>query len=155
MPVRDGFLGGVLHHAQTDVVIQFVHCHGVVFYFSGNAALEDGDGFGSTRGDFLGHQKAGPSTADDGNVDGFEVGHVRTLPSLPCSSSVYPVTFEVRMSRCQLASEQPEPDELCGDSVNVLAAACLSASGSDYHDRHDAPFHAIDNPVALSHCADA
>ena len=54
-----------------------------------------------------------------------------------------------------MASEQPEPDELCGDSVNVLAAACLSASGSDYHDRHDAPFHAIDNPVALSHCADA
>jgi hypothetical protein len=42
--VGDGFLGRVLHHAQTDVVIEFVHGHRIVGGLARNAALEDGDG---------------------------------------------------------------------------------------------------------------
>src|ERR1700676_2809984 len=48
-------------------------------------------------------------------------------------------------------SEQAKPDELSGNPINIFAASCFSDSGGDYHDSHDSPFHAIDNPVALTY----
>src|SRR5205814_4672732 len=82
MPVGDGFLRRILHHAQTDVVVELIHRHGVVREFARTAALEDGHRQRRFRGDFLGRQQAGPAATDDGDVNGLEIGHESTsLPS--------------------------------------------------------------------------
>ena len=56
MPVCDGFLRRILHHAQTDVVVELIHRHRVVWELARTAALEDGHRQGRFRGDFLGRQ---------------------------------------------------------------------------------------------------
>src|SRR5579862_1882939 len=82
MPVRNGFLSDVLHQAQPDVVVEFVHRGRVVRGFARAATLEDGDGLRCFRGNCLGHKKAGPAPADDGDVHGFEISHDSSLGSL-------------------------------------------------------------------------
>src|SRR5437773_1649421 len=75
MPVRDGFFRRVLHHAQTDVVIELVHRHGVVREPARTSALEDGYRERRFRGDFLRRQKTGPAAADNSDVNGLEIDH--------------------------------------------------------------------------------
>src|SRR5579864_1114695 len=84
MPVRDRFFSRVLHHAQTDVVVELIHRHGVVLQLARTATLEDDDGLGRFRGEFLCHQEAGPTASNDGDVYGLEIGHERA--SLPFSN---------------------------------------------------------------------
>ena len=76
VPVRDGLFGDVLHHAQADVVIELVHVHGVVGHASRGAAFERQHVERSPADEFLRHGEAGPAAADDGDVYGFEIGHI-------------------------------------------------------------------------------
>ncbi len=71
MAVRDGFLGRILHHAQTDVVVELIHGHCVVVDLARNAALEDSDRLRGLRSDLFGHQQAGPTATDDCHVNRF------------------------------------------------------------------------------------
>src|SRR5258705_10622745 len=64
----DGVLGEILHHVEADGETQLVHVVGVVGGFSGGAAFENEDGERSAGAEFLGHEQAGPASADDHDV---------------------------------------------------------------------------------------
>ena len=75
MPVRDGLFGDVLHHAQADVIVQFVHVHGIVGEVTRSAALQRQHAGGCAGDELLRHGKSGPAAAHDGDIYGFEIGH--------------------------------------------------------------------------------
>src|ERR1700682_2968975 len=120
MPVRDGFFSGVLHHAQTDIVVEFVHRRRVVRGLARNAALEDGNGMRCFRCNFLRHQKAGPTPANDGDVYGFEISHDSSLASFLLDPS-----SEQFSSHCQV------PRTLSGSTRNCSKPS-VSTTGAGW-----------------------
>ncbi len=81
VPVGQGFIGEILHHAEADGVVELVHAGGVLAVFAAGAAFQDDDRMRGARGDFFGHQEAGESAADDHHVDWLEALHIEMTMS--------------------------------------------------------------------------
>ena len=78
VPERHRFLGDILHHAEANGVIQFIHVVAVVVGLSGPSAFQHDHGEGGTRAKFLGHEQAGPSATDNHHVHGWQGFHSRS-----------------------------------------------------------------------------
>jgi hypothetical protein len=72
MTVSDCFVGNVLHHAKSNVVIEFVHsCRVLGWPRCLTATFEDHNRKRSPADNLLGHQQTRPSTANNGYVNGL------------------------------------------------------------------------------------
>ena len=78
--MRDGLVGDVLHHPNTDGVVELVHSGRVVGGFAWGSALENQNRKGSAAGDFFGHREAGPAAANNRHVYRLESFHFRCYP---------------------------------------------------------------------------
>ena len=80
VPERHRFLGNILHHAEANGVVQFIHVVAVVVGLSRPSAFQHDHGKCSTRAKFLGHQQACPSAPDNHHVHGWQCLHSRSSP---------------------------------------------------------------------------
>jgi hypothetical protein len=69
MTKRDGFLGEVLHHAETNGVVKLVHVGGVIGGLARRTAFQNDGGQGSARAKLFGHQQAGPPTTNNHGIN--------------------------------------------------------------------------------------
>src|SRR5215469_8244213 len=75
MTVRGRLLGGVLHHAIAEGVVQLIHIGAVVGGLARSAAFENHDGEPGARGNLLGQCEADKTAAGDYDIDGLELLH--------------------------------------------------------------------------------
>ena len=71
----DSVLGEVLHHVEADGVVQFVHGVGVIGGLASGATFKNDDVERGASAEFFGHEKAGPTAANDDDVYGGERFH--------------------------------------------------------------------------------
>ena len=75
MAVRHRFLGGVLHHAIAEGIIQLIHVRGIIGSLTRLAAFENHYRERGARGNLFSQCEADKTTAGYYNIDGLELLH--------------------------------------------------------------------------------